>query len=419
MEPRPARKRGDVMAETQLLFRKAEVPEHVPPENVIDFDLFAQPSADTDFFEYWKRLQAPGVPDFVWTPCNGGHWIATRGEDIHTIYADHDRFSSRNILLPAERNEAIRVLPTSLDPPEHRPFRSLINHALSPKVVRGLEPSIRELTVSLIEGFRQRGHCEFASEFAELLPISLFLKMVNLPVEDRLKLKALSEQVNRPDGSMTPEEVNQGFYDYLMPVLLERRANPGDDIFSQFLAGSIDGRPMTDAEAFELCMQVLIAGLDTVVSVLGFLMMFLARNAEHRQLLVDDPARIPPAVKEFLRRFPLVAIPRTVIHDMEFQGVRFKEGDLILVPTMLHGLDDRAYQCPLEVDFERRIGIHSTFGAGVHRCPGSLLARAELRIFLEEWLSRIPRFDIEPGRTPKVLYGIVGTVVDLPLVWQV
>ena len=406
------------MAESAELFRKAQVPPHVPPECVIDFDLFAQPAPDEDFFEYWKKLQGEGKPDFVWTPCNGGHWIATRGEDIHTIYADHDLFSSRNILLPVERNEAIRVLPTSLDPPEHRPFRNLINHGLSPRVVRGLEPSIRELTVSLIEAFRARGHCEFASEFAEMLPISLFLKMVNLPVEDRIRLKALSEQVNRPDGSMTPEEVNQGFYDYLMPVLLERRANPGDDLFSQFLAGSIDGRPMTDGEAFELCMQVLIAGLDTVVSVLGFLMMFLARNPGHRRQLIDDPAMIPPAVEEFLRRFPLVAIPRTVIRDMEFQGVTFKAGDLILVPTMLHGLDDRAYQCPLDVDFNRRIGIHSTFGAGVHRCPGSLLARAELRIFLEEWLSRIPDFDIAPGRTPKVLYGIVGTVVDLPLVWQ-
>ncbi|MGE0665729.1 MAG: cytochrome P450, partial [Sphingomonadales bacterium] len=136
------------MTDTAQLFRKAEVPAHVPPECIIDFDLFAQPPEGEDFFEYWKQLQRPGGPDFLWTPFNGGHWIATRGEDIHTIYADHDLFSSRNILLPVERNEAIRVLPTSLDPPEHRPFRNVIIHGLAPVGVRGLEPSIRERAVS-------------------------------------------------------------------------------------------------------------------------------------------------------------------------------------------------------------------------------------------------------------------------------
>ena len=82
---------------------------------------------------------------------------------------------------------------------------------------------------------------------------------------------------------------------------------------------------------------------------------------------------------------------------MEYKGVAMRAGDQIIMPTTLHGVDDRKFDDPLKVDFARPTPIHSTFGNGAHRCPGSLLARTELKIFLEEWLKRIPDFRIKPG----------------------
>ena len=84
-----------------------------------------------------------------------------------------------------------------------------------------------------------------------------------------------------------------------------------------------------------------------------------------------------------------------------------------------HGLDDRQFPDPLRVDFSRPTPIHSTFGNGVHRCPGSLLARTELKIFIEEWLKRIPDFKIKPGEMPAVRAGVNATIYSLPLVWEV
>jgi cytochrome P450 len=71
------------------------------------------------------------------------------------------------------------------------------------------------------------------------------------------------------------------------------------------------------------------------------------------------------------------------------------------------------------VNFQRRTPIHSTFGNGAHRCPGSLLARTEIKIFLEEWLKRIPDFQIEPGKECGVRAGVNATLFELPLVWEV
>ena len=394
------------------------VPPHVPPELVVDFDLYDPPGATKDFHAPWKALQER-APDIVWTTANGGHWIALRGKPIEAIFKDHEHFSSKVIIVPRERGDQIKVLPTTLDPPQHRPYRALLNAGLSPRVVRDVEPDVRRLVIDTIEGFRDRGQCEFISEYAEILPISIFMRLVNLPVGDALALKPWADQINRPDGSVSPDEVMRRFADYLRPHVLARQAAPGDDLLSQIVCTPVNGGPLCEAEALELCTQVLIGGMDTVVSFLGFMMAFLARNPGHRRQLIEDPGLVNAAVEEFLRRFGIVQNGRLVVSDHEFYGVRMKAGDVVIMPSTLHGLDDREHDDPLEVNFRRRTPAHSTFGHGAHRCPGSMLARAELRITLEEWLPRIPDFEIPEGETVSMQGGIVGCVTRLPLRWKV
>lgn len=48
-----------------------------------------------------------------------------------------------------------------------------------------------------------------------------------------------------------------------------------------------------------------------------------------------------------------------------------------------------------------------------------MLARAEIRIFLEEWLSRIPHFAIAEGTVLKVQVGAAAIIRRLPLVWLI
>ena len=108
---------------------------------------------------------------------------------------------------------------------------------------------------------------------------------------------------------------------------------------------------------------------------------------------------------------------RGVTHDFEYKGVTFKAGDRLLPPNLLVGVDDRVNDDPFTVDFARDGGIHAAFGNGAHACPGAILARRELRIFLREWLSRIPDFRIKPGTSPQFATGMVNGVLKLELVW--
>ncbi len=110
----------------------SERPTNVPAARVVDFDLYNPPDVAAGFHDAWQKLHAAGVPDLVWTPHNGGHWLATRGAMIAEIFADYERFSCRVMLVPKSVGEQHQMLPVVLDPPAHRPYRLWLNTSLAP-----------------------------------------------------------------------------------------------------------------------------------------------------------------------------------------------------------------------------------------------------------------------------------------------
>ncbi len=395
-------------------------PANVPDERVHDFDLYRPLPEGTDFHRSWRDMMDASPFPLMWTPHNGGHWTVLRGDLVDTVLSDSDRFSSNTVLVPKDTaGEAYRLIPLSLDPPEHRPFRNLLNDNLSPKALKGIDGKITALTVELIEGFRAKGRCNFIHEFAEQLPVRIFIDIVDLPVADLPKLKHLADQFTRPDGSLTYPEVSQLFREYIGPVIAARRGGSGEDMITNMVNGQVNGRDLTDLEAANICIQVLVGGLDTVVNFLGFVMLFLAQNATLRQALVDDPAKIDDALLEFLRRFPLVASGREVKADCEFEGVRLKAGDMVLAPTIANALDDAVNADPFDFRLGRPARRHSTFGKGSHTCPGAHLARMETKIVIREWLARIPEFRVAAEIPVSFGGGVVGTVHPYVLEWTV
>ncbi|MFS0736741.1 cytochrome P450 [Sphingomonas sp. 1P06PA] len=393
-------------------------PAHVPADHVVDFDMYHPPAVEAGFHDSWASLQADGVPDMVWTPHNGGHWIATRAPLIAEVLGDPSRFSSRIIMVPKADGEHHKMIPTTIDPPEHRPWRMLLNDQLDPRAIRRVEDQIRSIAVDLIEAVRADGRCDFIAAFASQLPILIFLKLVDLPAEDAPRLKWLTDQITRPDGSISFQDTVAEFHAYLDGVVSERRGTDRDDMFSRIINGRVEGRALDQHEALQLCSQVLIAGLDTVVNFLGFMMHHLATHPAERDRLAADFSLIPAAMNELLRRYPIVSIGREARTDLEFGGVTVKAGDMVIAPTVLAGLDERNDPAARTTDFDRRPPQHLTFGINHHRCPGAHLARTELVVSLEECLSRMPNVRLAPGTEVRYSGGIVGCLESLPIEWD-
>lgn len=397
----------------------AEKPAHVPAELVVDFDFYDVPGAAEDVQAAYAAVQK-AAPDIFWTPRNGGHWVATRAEDILMMQKDHRRFSYRHVTLPPMPPETPRQIPLEVDPPEHAHYRRPLMQALQPGVVGKLEESVHDVAVETIETLAPRGECEFVEDFAKVLPINVFLRMVNLPMEDKGYLIPIAEDAVRGRDAATRFKAQQDMGAYLYKWVVERRENPGDDLLSKLVNVQIGGDRISQEEALAYAVLVLFGGLDTVAGMLAFFARFLAMHDGHRRQLVDrldDEDFIKKAIEEIIRRHGIANTARVVTHDFEYKGIQFKAQDRVLPPNLLVGVDDRVNPDPLTVDFERQGGVHAAFGNGAHACPGAILARRELRIFVKEWLSRIPDFRIKPGADPVLATGMVNGILRLDLVW--
>lgn len=404
---------------------RAVKPDHVPDDRVFDVDMYALDGIEEGYHEAWKRLHDSDVPDLIWTPFTGGHWIATNGETVREVYSDPTRFSSEVIFLPKEAGEKYQLVPTRMDPPEHTPYRKSLDKGLSLAQIRKVESQVRKVASDLIEGFVDRGECDFAAEYANIFPVKVFMALADLPLEDAPTLMRFAEMMTRPEGA-TPEEMgrvleagNDGFFAYVEPIIHARRGKQGDDLITIMVNTEINGEPISHEKAVGLISLLLLGGLDTVVNLLSFMMIHLARHPEIVAELREDSLKLLRSAEEMFRRFPVVSEARMVAKDQEYRGVPLRRGDMILLPTVLHGLDESENPDPWRLNLERKGISHSTFGGGPHRCAGLHLARMEVIVTLDEWLERIPEFSLKEGATPTYHSGIVAAVENVPFVWPV
>jgi cytochrome P450 len=395
-------------------------PAHVPAERVVDFDIFQPVGVEKDYFAAWKLLQRPDGPGMVWTFRNGGHWIATRGEDIRALWSDAKRLSSDALAVTPGLGEVMKFIPLQQDPPEHNPFRNAVMRGFGNSHIVALEPQVVAVANDLIDGLIERGGCEFVEDFAEVLPVNIFLTLIDVPLEDRPRLRAFGKQLTRPDGSMTVEQLRDAADDYLAPYVEARMREPGTDLFSRILSVPINGRAWTQDEARRMCRNLLFGGLDTVAAMMGMVALHLARNIDDQRLLRQQPDLIPAAADELMRRYPTVSVTRNVVEEVEADGITMKVGDLVYLPSVLHNLDPASFESAEEVRFDRSLNAvrHTTMGAGPHRCVGAGLARMEVIAFMREWLRRMPEFRIDAESPVVMKGGNVGACAVLPLRWD-
>jgi camphor 5-monooxygenase len=394
-------------------------PAHVPQDRVVDFDIYNPFEVESDLHRAWVGMRESSPHGIIWTPHNEGHWIALDPDLISTVLSDSSRFSNRIVLVPKSTSgEAYsEFIPLSLDPPRHQPFRRILDEKLRGGSVNALESGIRALTASLIDAFVANGRCNFVHEFAEQLPLQVFMQLVDLPLENLPELKHLADQFTRPDGSVTPAEATAQFQRYLSPILKARKRSGRDDLLTHIADARIGDRDITEAEAVNLAGQAMVGGLDTVVNFMSFAMLTLARMPELQAEIAADPARIPKVVSELLRRLPIVSSGREVIGDVLVDGVTLAKGDVVVAPTELFALDQRVNRCPFDIEIDRPVKKQVTFGAGAHICPGQFLARMEIKILLEEWFARIPSFHLEPGQDIRHFGGVTAGTGPFTLKW--
>lgn len=402
---------------------KLDIPEHVPAALVADFDPWEYiAEAGGDAFKKAAGLHDK-MPEIFFAPKIGylpGCWVPRTNDLLRQIVMDADTFSSREgTPFAAMLGETWKLIPLEIDPPDHGKYRLLLNKLFAQQAVGAMEPQMCRTAQALVDEVKGQGGCDFNEAFSARFPTLIFLQMMGWPQEDVSKFVGwVNTLIKSQDMQLVYGAVVE-ISTYLRSVIADRRTNPVDDFTSYVLSCEIDGRPLSDDEAMGICFLVFIGGLDTVTSSLNFHYYHLANNPDLQASLRADPTLIPNAVEELLRSHGIVNMRRTVTKDIEIGGVQMKQGDYVLISTELANLDSDAFKCPVEVDITRDDSRkHMTFSTGPHMCIGALLARRELGIALETWLSSVPEFRVVNEDEIVVRGGGVFGLENMRIAWD-
>jgi cytochrome P450 len=331
----------------------------------------------------------------------GGGWLPTRYEDVAAIAYDTERFSSRSIIMsnfrpPRELAPAGGSPPISSDPPFHHDARKLLLPAFTRTAVSRQEPATRALCHSLIDAFEGRDVADAARDYAQHIPTRVIADMLGFPPADGPRFREFVETTL--EGINLPPEERMArmaaLFDYLLAQIRDHVDHPREDLTTYLINAELHGQKLDPSHVAGTMALLLIAGIDTTWSAIGASLWHLARTPEDRRRLVAEPGLLPTAMEEFLRAYAPVTMARLVTGDMHWRGVDMRAEDWILLSFPAANRDPAQFDRAGEVVIDREVNRHAAFGLGIHRCVGSHLARMELRVALEVWLSRIPRFTL-------------------------
>lgn len=326
-------------------------------------------------------------------------------------------------------NMAIPLLPSSLNPPKHTKFRALLNPFFSPSAVKRLAPLARSRAEALIESLVDKGRVDITSEFGILYPTELFLAFLGLPIEDGEMVLPWEEAIFDGFFASTPEQLRaaseavanfEEYFAQLIEARAETPGNPETDVVTRLLVAEIDGERLTRGDLLHTLLNLMVAGLDSTRSVLGYLFRRLATDPELRHRLIQEPASWPNFIEETVRIHTLnIQDGRQVRDDMEVLGCPMKAGEMVSLGLAAANRDPRKFENPDTFDLDREdLSHHLGFGAGVHRCLGMHFARSELEIALEVWHSLIPDYWLSSEAAELTERGGLLALRSLPLEWE-
>lgn len=370
----------------------------------------------------FQRLRAEEPIPWTVEPDGSGFWSVTKHADVVEVSRDYNRFTaSRGIRveeMDPDELEARRSM-MEFDPPEHTRLRRLVQPGFTPKVTATYESAFRRLVGVVLDRVLPLGEFDFVTEIARELPIRMLCRLLGIPEGDAGQMVAWGDQmISNADPEYTPVIIDKvdtaeyrllpfrspaalDVFRYAEDIALKRREEPKDDIITTLLTSEPDGEPLTDLEFKNFFTLMMVAGNETTRHTISHGLVFLGQNPEQLEAWRSDiPGQSVDATEEILRASAVTMhFRRTVVEDTEIGGVVMKTGDRVVIWYTSANYDDEVFTDPFIFDLSRKPNQHLTFGTGRHKCLGASLAQLEVRVFFEEFLNRVDRFEVgEPDR---------------------
>ena len=350
---------------------------------------------------------------------DGGLFL-TRFTDMERVYKDTTTFSSDKKIefLPKfGRTPLYEHHTTSLifnDPPLHTRVRKIINGALTPRTISGLEPDLIRLVDGLLDAMEAKQRAgrtvDLIDDYAIAIPVEVIGNLLDVPHEERGPLRDWSlEILGALEPVVTQEAADIGnkavvdFVAYLKTLVARRREKLGDperDVLTRLILGDSDGEKLTEAELLQNCIFLLNAGHETTTNLIGNGLALLLDYPDSTRRLIDNPDLIRTAVDEMLRfDSPVQLGNRFTTQDTEIGGVKVARGTSVNLCIGAANRDPEQFDNPDAFDIARSPNRHVAFASGPHQCIGVALARLEGRVAVSRFLARFPHVQAKGAAT--------------------
>jgi cytochrome P450 len=388
----------------------------------IDFDPYAYEFHE-DPYPIYERLREEAP---LYHNAEMGFWAISRHADVIEGFRDVTRLSSSHgvSLDPmASGPHAYKTMSfLAMDQPMHGRMRALVSRGFTPRRVAQLEPRIREIAQGYLANLADGEPFDFIKDFAGRLPMDVISELIGVPVQDRDELRIKSDLlVHREEGvqDVPPEGIAAAMdlVVYYTEMLKERRARPTQDLTSALLEAEIDGDRLNDDEIIGFLFLMVVAGNETTTKLLGNAWYWAWRNPDQRSKVFADPFKIPTWVEETLRYDTSTQLlARITTCDIELHGGVIPEGDRVVLLVGSANRDPRVFTNPDSYDLERAEPLPqiASFGFGRHFCLGASLARLEAQVALQELVSAVSSYEIDPAGTKRVHSVNVRGFASLP-----
>jgi len=365
------------------------------------------------------------------TQLPSGHhaWLVTRYDDVRQVLSDA-RFS-RNLLYagapcviqPGDFSTGERSI-LNLDPPDHTRLRRLIATAFTARRIEGCRDRIEAITADLLDRMGgARPPVDLLEEFAFPLPTAVICELLGVPFALRERFRVWSTTIVTPFDH-TPEQVlaaqRDGVAD-MRALIAEKRDHPTGDLLSDLVHAHDNDDRLSEDELVDLTTQILLAGHETTVSLIGTGVYLFDRHPDQLALLKARPDLLGPAVEEIMRfDGPADAsLLRVATEDVEIAGTTVRRGEAVLAMAGSANFDETRFPDPERFDITRAGAAHLGFGHGIHFCFGAPLARLEAQVALDALYARFPglRLAVPPEEVPWRPPLSVRGPLRVPVTW--
>lgn len=352
-----------------------------------------------------------------------------RYEDVQSILKDSATWSS-HFPPPPGVDPATMPEPSMIgqDPPQHTRLRGLVSQAFTPRIIRRLEPRMREIADELVDAAVASGEVDLVQALTYPLPVTIIAEIIGVPAEDRERFKDWSDRIvaNLGTGLFTPpppEQLRQirslldQMGEYFAELAEERRRVPKEDLLTGLVQAQFEGSRLTQDEMLRMLVLLLVAGNETTTTLIGNSVLTLLDHPDQLARLRAEPERMAAAVDEVLRfSSPVQLDPRVAARDVEVRGFPVRQGQIVISWIGSANRDEDVFTAADRFDIGRAENPHLAFGFGPHYCLGASLARLETQVALSTLLAKTKSFQ-RTGSEPLPLHPsiVFRGVTSLPL----